>query len=162
MSGNLIDECYKIHVGFVHVLLGGKSWYNIDEDQDVYSSFEHAYEQLCVRISRYMDQLSFDNSEINRCVWYWAFVSLRDLTRVLNTDDLPRLTGLREESNLEDFIESLKYLISITPLSSNLDDLSNWTYFQRKIPMLEKVYRRQCQLKRDMNNIDTLFLDINY
>ena len=115
MSRNLIDEGYKVHVGFLHVLLGGESWYDITEDEDVYASFEHSYKQLCTRISHYMDQLPFEDSAIHRCVWYWGFFTLRNLTRVLNTDDLPHLTGLREESNLEDFIRSLQYLISITP-----------------------------------------------
>ena len=158
MPHDLIDEGYKVHFGFLHVLLGGESWYDITEDEDLYASFEHSYKQLCIRISDYMDQLPHlfgDKSAIHRCLWYWGYFTLYNLTRVLNTDDLPHLKGLREESNLEEFIRSLQYLISITPPPpSYLDDpvlcTRNWTQYQIQLPMLAHVYRRQCQINRSV------------
>ena len=159
MSRNLIDEGSNVHVGFLHVLLGGESWYDITEDEDLYASFEHSYKQLCTRIYHYMDHLPHhlfrDKSAIHRCLWYWGYFTLYNLTRVLNTDDLPHLKGLREESNLEDFIRSLQYLISITPPPPRyLDDpvlcTRNWTNYQIQLPMLADIYRRQCQIDRSV------------
>ena len=159
MSRNLIDENYKVHVGFLHVLLGGEEWYEINEDDDLYASFEHSYKQLCTRLSHYMDHFPHpmfrEKCVIYRCMWYWGYFTLCNLTRVLNTDDLPRLRGLREDSNLEVFTRSLRYLISITPPPPRYSDdpvlcTRNWTNYQIQLPMLADVYRRQCNIEQSV------------
>ena len=145
MSDDLIDEVSGCHVGFLHVLLGEELW----DNEDMYWLFEGSYRQLCFRTSEYMWQLShlvWEESEIQRCLWYWAHIRLFNLSRVLNTGDLSHLEGLREESNVSDFRRSLDYLISITPpppryLPDPFLCSDNWSIFQTHLPMLRQVYR---------------------
>ena len=155
MSRDLIDEVAGVHVGFLHVLLGGELWYDINEDEDLYASFENSYRQMCFRTSEYMRQLPhlvWDKSEIHRCLWYWGYFTLPNLSRVLNTDDLFDLEGLREGSNIPGFICSLNYLISITPPPPRYSPNPflcgpKWTYFQMQLPMLSQVYRQQRRIE---------------
>ena len=160
MSRKLIDEGYKVHVGFLYVLLGEEEYDINDDDDDLYFSFEQSYKQLCTRVFHYMDHfphpLFREKLVIYRCMWYWGYFTLFNLTRVLNIDDLPHLRGLREDdSNLEDFTRSLRYLISITPPRTRHSDdpflcTRNWTNYQAQLPVLGDIFRRQCNIEQSV------------
>ena len=139
-----------VHLGFLHVLLVD---HDINDDEDVYGTFEHIYRDLCFRTSEYMRQYpaSFNKNKTHRCLWYWGYFTVSNLSRVLNTDDLPHLEGCREGSDFVDFISSFNYLISITPLAPqySLDPFFSvcyWTWFQRSIPLLKPVFQEHCQI----------------